>query len=247
MNRTYRYRFYRMRKVDFLTRYHQHAKVNASKISFLISDMLNYGGNDMMGEREKWILAAFEENGPILRGKQLRELGADSRAIRQLIDKGKLVRLKDGYYVREEDYGRMSDDQMAASVIPGGVVFYLSAAARHGLTTLIPQRIYIAVPNKGVVPMKPKHPPIEIFRLSPRLYELGLTMSADGIAIYDREKTVCDIARHWQDAGKDILLEVIRNYISGAKDLQKLYAYSEIMRVQHRIHPYVEAMVWFGN
>jgi len=197
-------------------------------------------------KREQRIRAVFEEKGPILRSKQLREHKVDSQSVQALLAQGKLIRLKEGYYVWQDQADLLTDAQIATGVIPGATLFYLSAAVHYGLTTLIPERVYVAVPNRGLEPKKPDYPPVEISRLSHRLYLLGRTATDEGhylLPVYDREKTVCDIAKRMDAVGKDVLIEVIRSYLNGPKNLQKLYHYANIMRVQKRIHPYIEAIV----
>ena len=43
-------------------------------------------------------------------------------------------------------------------------------------------------------------------------------------------------------AGKDVLIEAIRNYFKGMRNLPLLYEYMDALRVRNIIHPYLEAM-----
>jgi hypothetical protein len=41
--------------------------------------------------------------------------------------------------------------------------------------------------------------------------------------------------------GKDAALEVLKRYMAGRKNLQKLYGYADTLRIKKIIEPYVEA------
>lgn len=187
-----------------------------------------------------------KRKGPILRSKQLKQQGYDSRGIQSLLTSNELVRLKDGYYTTSEILPRLSDAQIAVSTIPDAVLYHLSAAEHHRLINLIPDSVYVAVPNRGVIPVKPEFPPVEITRFVPNIYDLGKTLLPTEpvpVACYNRERTICDLARRWEEIGKDVLIEAIRNYLRGDRNLQLLYEYAEKLRVREIIHPYLEAMV----
>ena len=218
---------------------------NTPKISFELGVKLKNGGDDVSEASVKKLRQLIKRKGPILRSKQLKQQGYDSRGIQALLVSQDLVRLKDGYYTTSNILPKLSDAQIAVSTIPDAVLYYLSAAEHHQLTNLIPGSVYVAVPNKGVIPVKPEFPPVEITRFVPSIYALGkdlLPMEPVPVACYNRERTICDLARRWEEIGKDILIEAIRNYLRGDRNLQLLYEYAEKLRVREIIHPYLEAL-----
>jgi len=50
--------------------------------------------------------------------------------------------------------------------------------------------------------------------------------------IYDRERTVCDFFRMRLQIGKDSAFEVLKNYLSCKKQLQKLSEYAELPQIK---------------
>jgi len=193
----------------------------------------------------KALMQFFASKGPILRSKQIKLLGFDSRGIQSLLAANTLVRLKEGYYTLSETLPLLSDAQIAVSTIPGAVLYYLSAAEYHQLTNVIPTCVYVAVPNKGVIPKKPEFPPVEIARSVPRIYSIGKVIESTSpvpMACYNRERTICDLAKRWEETGKDVLIEAVRNYLKGTRNLQLLYEYMDALSVREMIHPYLEAM-----
>lgn len=196
--------------------------------------------------RRMQIQSLFENKGPVLRSAQLREIGVCSKDIRDLLEKEYIVRLKEGYYSWQNQMADLSDSQIAIAVIPNATLYFLSAAELYGLTTIIPEVIHIAVPNLGKAPKPPYFPPVEITQFKAPLFHLGRTqisMNSAVLPIYDRERTVCDIVKRRDETGDDIALEVIRNYMRGEKKIQRLYEYAGKMRIQQKLHPYVEALL----
>jgi predicted transcriptional regulator of viral defense system len=139
-----------------------------------------------------------------------------------------------------DDFSRL------AAIIPEGVISLFSAAQYHDLTTVIPQAIEITLPSNMRTPVLPENLHVKIYKSKNPIYAIGIETAAienTTLKIYDRERTVCDFFRMRQKIGKDAALEVLRNYMSGKKDLQKIYEYARALRIENVIHPYLEVMV----
>ena len=187
-----------------------------------------------------------KKNNVILRMNSLHSRGITGEALQARINAGKLMKLKPGYYARADRITDMSDNEIAATVMPNGTLYLLSAAALYDLTTVIPDAVYLAVPNTGRTPQLPTYPPIILTTFKPSLFTLGRTsirLSNGDVPIYSRERTVCDIFKHREEIGMDVALEVIRNYLHGEKDIQTLFRYAKQMRLFSMLKPYVEALV----
>jgi hypothetical protein len=95
-------------------------------------------------------------------------------------------------------------------------------------------------------PALPGNLHVTVHKSANHLYPVGIeTVQVDNqtIKIYDRERTVCDFIRNRLKIGKDVALEVLKNYMSGKKNLQKLYEYAKLLQIEGVISPYVEVLV----
>jgi predicted transcriptional regulator of viral defense system len=199
--------------------------------------------------REKKIEKAkvlFENNEMIVKSSILNENKFCSNDIAELVRVGFIQRIKPGYFIWSEALNDISDIELAAAVLPAGVVCLYSAAAYYELTTVNPMSVNIALPNVGKPPVLPEHPPVELFKIRRPMFEIGITevdMAYGKMRIYDKERVVCDFIRLRHQLGEDVALEVLRNYMNGAKNIQKLYEYAEKMRIKSVIRPYVEALL----
>jgi uncharacterized protein involved in tellurium resistance len=62
------------------------------------------------------------------------------------------------------------------------------------------------------------------------------------VKVYDRERTVCDFIRMRNKVGKDIALEVLKTYMSGRKNLTRIYDYAGQLQIEGVIQPYLEVL-----
>ena len=87
---------------------------------------------------------------------------------------------------------------------------------------------------------------MDIVQHTKPLYEYGrlkVQTEYGTLPVYDRERTVCDCLKRQDELGMDVVAEIIRSYIRGPKNLQKLYTTAERLHVRKRLTPYVEVLV----
>ena len=196
--------------------------------------------------RIKKIDTIFNSEGPIVRASVLQANKFCSKDIAELVANDYLIKLKTGYYIKTATMVELSEIELASLLIPQGVVSLFSAAQYHNMTTVNPTAISITIPKDMRTPVLPEHPPINIYKTLQRVYEVGIeevSMQNTVVKIYDRERTVCDFFRMRLQFGEDVALEVLKNYMSGKKNLQKLYEYAEVLQIKGVLRPYVEALI----
>ncbi|HEY4831185.1 MAG TPA: hypothetical protein VIH61_01295, partial [Waddliaceae bacterium] len=72
------------------------------------------------------------------------------------------------------------------------------------------------------------------------------TISVNGfpVKIYSIEKTLADCLKFRQKIGMDVVLEALKEYWrKGRTDLDKLYDYAKICRVEKVLQPIIETIV----
>jgi len=201
----------------------------------------------MKPDRTKSIQTHFEENGGIMKTSDLREIGVSTRAIKEMLDSGLIEKIRHGHYIWPGKADALSDIEVAAKLIPQGVVCLFTAIEYYELSTVNPSAICIALPRNVNVPILPQTPCIKIYRMTMKHFELGISdAEPDGAAmrIFDIEKTVCDCFKYDKEIEKSVALEVLKNYITrGNCNIQKLFEYAKILGKKRVIQPYVEAML----
>ena len=117
----------------------------------------------------------------------------------------------------------------------------------HGLTDHRSENFYMTFP-KGYNPSSIKNNDwhIEIKRVLPELYDLGITESVtehgNVVKVYDRERTICDILRG-HGISPYIMSKALKRYFrSGTIDIDKLRLYAEKLHVSSKIERYIEIL-----
>lgn len=138
------------------------------------------------------------------------------------------------------------DFVVVAKRIPKGVICLISALAYHELTTQIPHFVYLALPRPSKRP-RLRYPPLRYFLFSKKSYKNGIeTILSNGfpIKIYSVEKTLADCLKYRQKIGMDIVLEALKEYWKkGHVDLNKLFKFAKICRVENVLKPIIETIV----
>ena len=133
------------------------------------------------------------------------------RTLNKMLNDHSVSKVKRGLY-RLNDFEQNSSFVEISNIVPTGVFCMFSAWFYYNLTTTIPYENHIAVIQNKKVRL-PDYPPIKLYYLSDRFYQLGITeiiVDNQPVKIYDLEKSVCDAVRFRNKVGMDIAIEVVR-------------------------------------
>lgn len=189
----------------------------------------------------------FREHNGILRTSEAIKLGIHPRDLYKLRDEGVLESLGRGVFrlVSLPDFSA-PDLVIIAKRSPKGVVCLISALAYYNLTTQIPHFVDVALPKGSRIP-KVDYPPLRCFLYSNAAYQAGIeTVSISGysVRIYGVEKTLADCLKFRQKIGMDVVLEALKEYWrQGGTNLDKLYDFAKICRVEKILFPIMETIV----
>ena len=190
--------------------------------------------------------AIFRQHQGILRTSQAKDLGIDPKTISQMRETGLLNKLSRGLY-RLAGYPPLAypDLVIVASRVPKAVICLISALAFHDLTTQIPSKVYIALPQSIRRP-RIERPRLDIVWLSEPSYGRGIEdhiLDGVKVPIYSKEKTVADCFKFRRKIGKDIAIEALKEYIeSPGADIESLLQYNRINRVEQVMRLYLEVV-----
>jgi predicted transcriptional regulator of viral defense system len=181
-----------------------------------------------------------------VRSGALKRAGFCSKDVGELVNLGHIDKIRRGYYTWRGMLDEMSELEIVAGLVPQGVIAMFSAAQYYNMTTVYPTSIEIALPVGARTPALPPHPPLKVYKWVRRIYEVGIERVRQNkvfINIYAPERVVCDFFRMRLQIGEDVSIEVLKNYMSGRKNLQKLYEYAGLLQIKTVMRPYVEALL----
>jgi predicted transcriptional regulator of viral defense system len=200
-----------------------------------------------VSHRERAIEIAQKKG--IARGVDFDAAGVPRVYLQRLRDEGLLEQVGRGLY-RIAGRRRSAASSLAeASLIqPRGVVGLLSALQFHELTTQTPHAVWMLLGPEDWAPSNPSIA-LKIIRAKGAALTAGVeTHVIDGVKtrITSPPKTVADCFKHRSKVGLDVAIEALRDLLKskrGRAQLDDLWRYAAIDRVQTVMRPYIEAIV----
>ena len=169
------------------------------------------------------------------------------RTLYAMRDSGLLQPLARGLY-RLADLPPLSNPDLVivARKLPQAVICLVSALAFHELTTQVPHRVDVALPNRAERPVL-AYPPLQVFWFSGLAWSEGIEihhLDNTPVRIYGPAKSVADIWKYRRKLGQDVALEALKLYRQRCDfDVNQLLAYARLCRVEKVLRPYLEALL----
>ncbi len=167
--------------------------------------------------------------------------------INKMVETEELKKVNKRYYINLLFDGDEDDFYCVDVFISKGVICQLSAAVYYELTTYRPFTIDVAVIRNQKVYDLPDYPPMNPIYYSKLRYELGIVdiETKEGkYKIYDMEKTICDLLFYRNKIDKEIIKEVMNNYVKRSdKVINKLIVYAKQLRVYEILKTYFEVLL----
>jgi predicted transcriptional regulator of viral defense system len=183
----------------------------------------------------------FNKNGGFFRTKDLASRNQWIQ-LNEMIAEGVVLKLKSGLYCLRQ-CSVTGRDMEVFRVVPSGVFCMFSAWRHYDLVSENPFEHHVAVDINSRIPL-PNYPPIRLYRWNEKYYQLGTVETAEGIKIYDMEKSVCDALRFRKMLGQDVVIEVLRNYAErDDRNFDKLTDYARLMRIEHIMLDVIEPVL----
>ena len=191
-------------------------------------------------------ISSFRKKGGVLTMSEAIALGIHRRELYALRDSGDLEVIGRGLYrLANMPEPALPDFIPIAKKAPQGVICLISALALHEITTQIPHFVYVALPSMAHKPAI-SYPPMRYFWYTEKLLTTGVeTRTIDGCTfrVFDVEKTLVDCVKFRNKIGMDVVLEALKMYWKrGKTNLDKLFEYAKLFRVEKVLKPVMEAI-----
>lgn len=182
----------------------------------------------------------------LARSRDLERAGVSRTEIQRLLQEGVIERASRGLYRRVgapvTEYRDLAE---AARLIPAGIVCLLSALRFHGLTTENPFQVWLAIDQKAWRP-RIAQPPLRLVYLSGASLREGVErhdVAGVPVHVFSAAKTVADCFKFRNRIGTDVAVAALREYRRAhPKQLDAVWHFAAIDRVQRVIRPYLEAI-----
>jgi predicted transcriptional regulator of viral defense system len=189
----------------------------------------------------------FKANGGYVRTRDITGRGIHNIYLQELLNEGTIEKVKQGLYRWEDMIDNSNSSLIEVSLaIPQGVICLLYALAYHKLTTQKSWEVSVAIERGSRVSL-PEYPPVKLYYFSSSMFNEGIEKIREGkhvIRIYNKEKTICDCMRFRNQLGKDIIKEMMVEYLRNSnRNLELLMKYAALCRVTNPIRNYLEVLM----
>lgn len=182
------------------------------------------------------ILSLAKQNGGYITGKQVKGIGLSTRYLTDLIEDGKIEKVKPGLYL---ETSHMPDEFFEVLYNTAGIFSHATALYFHKLADRTPVKFDITVPGhyNGSLQNNKK---VNLFYVKKEFYALGLTETKSSLGlsvkVYDAERTICDIMRNEKKMETEIFVSALQHYAkSKSKKLNVLLKYASLLGVSDKI------------
>lgn len=177
--------------------------------------------------------------------QKLLKQGFNSRQIHRLVQDGTLLRIKQGLYRNTLLFVQDQSFVDVCKAMPYAVITSYSALSYYGLTTFIPQEVFVSIPKGRKAPAI-YYPPVHAIRQNKEDFKadiLKIKRETYFFYIYTIEKVVCDTLKARKKMGMDTVKEVLQNYLKRPdKNLPKLYQTAQKYKVFTILNEFLSIM-----
>jgi predicted transcriptional regulator of viral defense system len=199
------------------------------------------------------VIAVLRQRG-MARQSELLKAGATAATVSRMQKAGQIVQLGRGLYQLPDAPLDVNNAlAQAAKRVPKGIICLTSALAFHELTDTIPSRVWMAIGPKDWRP-RVTSPAIQFVRFGTKVLEKGIkehVIEGVTVRIYNPAKTVVDLFRYRQRAGKryqkspglNLAIEGLREALRLRKATpSEIARYATEAGIWKVVQPYLEAM-----
>jgi len=186
----------------------------------------------------------LEKNNGIILTSQAEKAGVSKQTLATLAKEGFIERIRHGVYIKT---GELQDDMYILTLKNQNLCFsHETALFLHGLTDRTPNKYSVTV-QKHIKLSEHYNKMCKTYYVMPKYFEIGKTECKNNfgnfVAVYDVERTICDIIRSRKRIDPQIVKDAINRYVK-SKDANfiKLQNYAKIFRISKILEQYLEVL-----
>ena len=176
---------------------------------------------------------------PIIRTVDLNNIGLMSREIAELVNAGKLERIKQGYY-QLTDTENDNDAKLISELYSDGVICMTTALFYYGYCDRTPLTWDIAVDrNTSKARFNIDYPYVKPYYMDKAHLEYGITEAVYEnyiLKIFDRDRLICECIKHENKIDREIYNKAVQAYINDSKkNITNLLDYAKRRNIHKKV------------
>ena len=191
------------------------------------------------------VLSYLAENNGIVRARDIRQMGMDTKVLQRLVKSGELERVTHGLYM---DADHLEDPFFVAQYrCPQGIYSMDTALYLHQLTDRNPVKLCLTIPSGSNTALLNDASLYRFFYLKEALWEMGQTTISTAygnqVKVYNLERTICDCIRKIDELDRNEVISAVKTFMKspGAK-LKELMDFAVIFHIRETVRQYMEVL-----
>lgn len=174
-------------------------------------------------------------------------MGYSRHTLSELEKKGELKRLRPGVYQAND--AAPDDFAFIASNSERIIFSHQTALYLHDLSDRTPGTFHITVPQGyNAAHIRRRYENLQVHYVKKERHELGRsdmrTPAGNRVAVYDMERTICDLIMDREKTDKQIFIDAMRRYFKASnKNVIRLIKYSRALNVEDELRKYMEVLL----
>ena len=191
------------------------------------------------------IYSAIRANNNMITTSDVLSMGFSRMLLSKYVKEGLLERCRQGVYMLPEE---TQDDMYILMLSSKKIIFsHDTALFLNGLSDRTPFMHIITIPSNTSLSKSIKEDCV-CYYIKPELHKLGMiqekTTFGNTVNCYNAERTVCDLLRSRNRCDEETVISGVKNYARYAdKDLNRLFTYASILRVDKILKKYLEVLL----
>lgn len=184
-------------------------------------------------------------NNGIIATRIAESYGISRAMLSKLCKKGTIRRIAQGQYMLAN---QIADELFSICIRSDRIICsHETALYLHGLLTTRPLMPSITAPADKA-PSLSVRASCKVYYIKPALFELGRTTVhtsfGHAVAVYDLDRSICDIIRHRRKLGPTVTLDILKKYVANPnKDLDRLKEYARQMGLSGIVTQYLQVLL----
>lgn len=193
------------------------------------------------------VMKTITKNNGVAKTSDFVDAGITAQQVVKLCNEGYLQRIRHGYYQLAEK-NDVKEEQLVASILSDGIVCMESALFHYGYSNFAPRQWAIAVPRTfSRTKLKIDTISTKIYYIQNSLFNIGKVIedfNGVKLAVYDRERTICDCFKYRTKIDNEIFNKAINAYVADdKKNLANLSNYAKEMKIYIKVMDIMEVLL----
>ena len=173
--------------------------------------------------------------------------GIKKYEVATLCKEGVIERIRRGFYQLPQN-AIVTDERILKEMLPRGIICVESALFHYGYSDFSPRKWSVAVPRTASRTVKRvQEIPLKPYFIQKNLFNLGKTIdnfNGISLAVYDRERTLCDCFKYRTKLDNEIFNKAVNAYaVDENKNLVNLSKYAKEMKLYTKVMNVMEVLL----